>query len=295
MKKIHFFIFILLAAVSGTAAGLLHIETKPFQSNYRIYAQASMKYSDLNSILESADLIVTGVVTDVEHHETYSKYIVNVNKKNKGDCTSEIFVYNYFYDYTYAVDNTIKAGRTHTEYVTGEEYIFILQHIRNVYEDKYVILSDSYFPTSSPQNFSYLAEELTENIDYVQYIEQYTCDISDGLGDELSIEYIESPEELDILAQSEYIAIIEVNTLYHSTEVIDVYSCTIKETLKGDLTTTSENAIIVPFFKNTVNPDTQYIVCLASETKDSLIYTLSSKNSVFTIDRTDEIKSIVTE
>lgn len=76
--------------------------------------------------------------------------------------------------------------------------------------------------------------------------------------------------------------------LLRSTDVVDVYICDVTELIKGDFI--SNNQIIIPFFKDTVKKGNSYIVCLDSESEDSIIYTLSSKNSVIDADNLVRVK-----
>lgn len=76
-----------------------------------------------------------------------------------------------------------------------------------------------------------------------------------------------------------------------STDVVDVYICSVIESIKGNITTMPANQIIIPFFKNTVKEGKNYVVCLDSQGEDSIIYTLSSKNSVIEEKQTEKIKN----
>lgn len=81
--------------------------------------------------------------------------------------------------------------------------------------------------------------------------------------------------------------------LLHSTEVVDVYICSVTESIKGDMSTMSDNTVIIPFFRNTVEVGRGYVVCVDSDSKDSIIYTLSSKNSVMDLNKIEKIKNRV--
>lgn len=183
----------------------------------------------------------------VTNASSISLDIVIVNDTKKGNAMEQIAVRNYLYEYTYVNGETEMSGKTNTNYEAGDEYIFILQHIQNVYEDMYIILSD----------------------------------------------YIESDQVNVIVMESTYIAKVEIQELYRSTEVVDVYACNITELIKGDMTTTIDNQILIPFFKDTVEAGESYIVCLSSDNDDSIIYTLSSPNSVLTVNQLESIKNIM--
>lgn len=63
--------------------------------------------------------------------------------------------------------------------------------------------------------------------------------------------------------------------------------------LKGDVTTTEENQIIIPFFKNTVELGKRYVVNLNSDTEDAIIYSLSSKNSIMNENEKENLEKIL--
>lgn len=295
MKKVVIsFGLLLTSVVLGIALGLYHNKNNSSGDiDNRVYAQAIMVYDGFDSVLEDADIIVTGTIESINIHDEYDEYIVVINDTKKGNAMEQIAVRNYLYEYAYMDGETEVTGRTNTNYEVGESYIFILQHIRNVYEDMYMILSDVYIPMDNIQRSTVLSENLGNIEDCETYIDQYDFKNVQGKGVELSLDYIESSDEEVILAESKYIAKVEVQELYRSTEVVDVYACKVMELMKGDMTTLADNQIIIPFFKNTVEVGNSYMVCLNSDREDAIIYTLSSKNSVLETNQLESIESIV--
>jgi len=237
-------------------------------------------------------VIVTGTVNNIVIHDEYDEYFVTILNTKKGDDMEQITVRNYLCEYTYMDDEKGETGKTNLNYEIGKSYIFILQHIRNVYEDMYIIMSDAYIPLENVQKSTVLSKELRDIEDCEAYIDQYHFKNIQGKGIQLSIDYIESSQEKEIVAHSKYIAKVEVNELYRSTEVVDVYACSVVDILKGKINA-AENQIIIPFFKDTVEIGEIYLVCLNSDRDDAIIYTLSSKNSVFEASKFESIKNMV--
>ena len=294
MKKLHIRLSLIITSiVLIIALGIYHnINKNSGNIDKRLYAQAIRLFEGFDNILEDADVIATGTVNNIVIHDEYDEYFVTILNTKKGDDMEQITVRNYLCEYTYMDDNKGRIGKSNLNYEIGKSYIFILQHIRNVYEDMYIIMSDAYIPLENAQNSTVLSKELRDIEDCEAYIDQYHFKNIQGKGIQLSIDYIESSQEKEIVAHSKYIAKVEVNELYRSTEVVDVYACSVVDILKGKINT-AENQMIIPFFKDTVEIGEIYLVCLNSDRDDAIIYTLSSKNSVFESSKFESIKNMV--
>ena len=294
MKKLHIRLSLIITSiVLIIALGIYHnINKNSGNIDKRLYAQAIRLFEGFDNILEDADVIATGTVNNIVIHDEYDEYFVTILNTKKGDDMEQITVRNYLCEYTYMDDNKGRIGKSNLNYEIGKSYIFILQHIRNVYEDMYIIMSDAYIPLENAQNSTVLSKELRDIEDCEAYIDQYHFKNIQGKGIQLSIDYIESSQEKEIVMHSKYIAKVEVNELYRSTEIVDVYACSVVDILKGKINA-AENQIIIPFFKDTVEIGEIYLVCLNSDRDDAIIYTLSSKNSVFEASKFESIKNMV--
>ena len=262
--------------------------------NDRIYTQASMIYNGFNETLETSDVVIVGQVEEIKEYPQYDEYTVQVIDVNKGDVGKSIIIRNYLYDYSYECNGEEYTGKTKTGYSEGEQYVFVLQHIWNVYEEKYVILSDTYIPLENIKNSTVLSQNISNGLNPLEYIANYSFK-SSGKGSELSIDYIESDDIKEIIDYSDYVSEVEVLELYLENDVSDVYLCRVKNNLKGSINTSDDGTVIIPFFKNSVETGKVYTVCLMSDSKDSLIYTLSSKNSIMECSDTDSIMILIEE
>ena len=283
-KRVITVLAVCLCAVTGALAGLME---KPECD--RIYSQALKIYMDFDDVLEAADVVLVGKVDKVTKFPQYDEYDVDVVDIKKGEVNKNLKIRNYLCDYSYNYNGSELFGRTSTDYSEGEKYIFTLQHIRNVYEDKYVILADTYIPLSSVNDSSILSKKISDEKDPVSYIENYIYK-SSGSGEKLSIDYIDSNNVEEIVKYSDYIAEVTVLELCRETEVSDVYFCKIDKVIKGSINTAEDDTILIPFFKNSVNVGGAYIVNLTSDTADTIIYTLTSKNSVMEISDADAVE-----
>lgn len=280
MKKNIVKVFVLLCCVIlGAIVGNANKKQQDDIKN-RKYYQAMMNYTEFDDILECADNIVEGKIKQINSYESYDEYIVTVESLYKGEAFKEISIRNYFINYVYNDGEKVVNGSTNLNYETGNSYVFVLQHIKNVYEDKYVILADTYLPVSDMKSSTYLSRNVGM-ADCRTYINNYSFSSDKGSGEHFSMSYIESTEEKLIMEESDVIIKLKISDLYSSTDVVDVFACEVLQTIKGEVNTTSENKIIIPFFVDTVTKNEEYVVCLHADSEDSFVYTLSSKNSIY--------------
>lgn len=149
-----------------------------------------------------------------------------------------------------------------------------------------------YIPLDAVEDSTLMSQSIQDIADPIAYINDYEYN-QKGEGELLSIDYIESNNMAEIVDFSPYIVEIEVLELYRTTEVTDVYLCRVIDAIKGSINTTEENTIIIPFFKNTVEPNGRYIVNLISDTADSLIYSLSTEYGVMNVSEKDDIRNVL--
>lgn len=265
-------IILLMCGGIGAFKGLYDNKMLKNETGERIFSNASTEKIELDSLLENADVIAYAEVIDIKQYTQYDEYTVSVNKTKKGNVSQVMTIKNYLYDFN--------GVHTVTDYEKGNEYIFILQHIRNVYEDNYVIMNNAYIPLDDNKQCQIICEDICET-DVVNYIEKYKLISNVGNGNEYSIEYIEDDSYSSVWTETPYIAKVRLIDMCRSTENVDVYVCTLIKNIKGVINTDDNNQILIPFFKNTVGEGEECVVCLNCETDDSVIYTLSSKNSVY--------------
>ena len=270
------FAFVCFLAVFTSCAMIPEENSDVGKDVDRIYTQCEMRYNSLDELLEQADVIISGEVKEIKTDDTKDEYKVQVIETYRGECNEYLDIQNHLMEYE--TDGNGGIGHTKTDYAVGKTYIFVLQHISNVYEDVYAIMSDAYLPLNNKKACSVLSQNIEiKNIE--EYIKRHNFRRAEGSGEKVSIEYIESNNILDIMQQSKYIAQVKIGELLYSSDINDVYSCCITREIKGELTS-ENNQIIIPFFKNTIASGREYIVALTSDTDDSIIYTLSSKYGV---------------
>ncbi len=296
MKKVAGLILLLICS---SFVGMLcgeYSESNNSIENTRIYANASLTYNGIDSVLDSADLIVEAMICDITENGQYSEYHVKVENILKGDYTGEYLdVRNYYFNYAYEYEGNYYNGRTHTNYAVDEKYLFVLQHIDSLYDERYIIVSDAYVPVTETTESSILSNPIDEGVSAVQYIEEYSSVATVGDGEKLSIPYIKSEDTEEIILNSQYIIEIEIEELNTTSNTSELYLCNVLDVLKGDINTTQDDKIYVVFFRGTVVEGERYIVMLNSDTNTSLLYTLSSKNSVYDLKHKEMIIEYINE
>lgn len=282
-----------IAIIVGTFLGIYAYDisqqklAKDLTKNTQAQTFRNVQYRSLNHILEDANIILQGKIVDVKEETGYAEYIVDVNKFYKGAGEKLLKLKNYIYEYE-ACDkkgNTF-AGATRKQYKKGKEYIFILQEIDNVYEREYFIMDDTYLPVNDPANCTIYSKKINVSSSLEKYINQYRY--LNKSGEDLNIEYTKSKQCKDIIDTAKYIVKLRVKNKQMETDDTFVSECQILESLKGDINSIN-NKIFVTFFKNTVKVGEEYIVNLNSDTEQSLIYSLSAKNGIYSLNMKNQI------
>lgn len=286
-------ILILFCGCIGAVVGEISVSEKATVDN-KVYSNNIMEYSTIDDLLDDADVVLRGKINHIAQCNEYDEFDVSIVDKFKGDVGSKLNIRNYYYEYTYTYDEKEMVGKTNTSYKEGEEYIFVLQHINNVYEDKYVILSDSFIPVDSNLQSTVLSSKIENISNVVEYVKKHIYKSDAGKGNELGITYTKS-KKLDVIANSsKYIVEVKIGQILRSTDVVDVYKCDVLENLKGKVNSTKEHQIIIPFFKGDVQEGKNYIVLLNSDTDDTYIYALASKShSVLELNKKEVICDLV--
>ena len=125
-----------------------------------------------------------------------------------------------------------------------------------------------------------LSKSIEGKKDPYNYLTNYKYIEGSGKEKSLSIPFINSDNDKEIIKNSQFISEIEIVDLCSSSEITDVYLCDVTKEISGKNNMTEDNQIMVVFFKDTVSIGDKYIVMLNSDTSTSLIYTLSSDKSV---------------
>lgn len=169
---------------------------------------------------------------------------------------------------------SINSAQETGTYKTNGTYMLFLEKNSSVYyeHDKYVQLGELYVSSSDSKWDQYHAQ-----------IQTALTKFSDKAPLDYGVEYTISTDIKDVLQTSKNIFVVRIEGVYAKSTVTPttVYSCSVIETLKN--TPDNNGDILITLFNDTVDIGGEYIVLLADATETTPVYTLSSKNSVYSL------------
>lgn len=230
------------------------------------------------NMLSLSDVIITGTVIDINKFEKYDEYSVKIEKIYKGQYEDCIIPVRNYHE-SYSTNDMERFGSTHLHYDVDSRYLFILQHISNIFDDRYLIMGDTYIPLDNKGEALFLSTQLKEEQFCEEAIKKSVLENPVGSGEKLSVPYFKDTDVFEIAEKSDVIIKAKIREVISKSDTAEIYACTIVECYKGNLNT--ENDIIyVAFFPDTVETDVEYNLILNKASKDSYVYSLSSYYSI---------------
>ncbi|MCI8627801.1 MAG: hypothetical protein HFI40_16280 [Lachnospiraceae bacterium] len=192
----------------------------------------------------------------------------------KGEIEDEIIYVSLFLD---------EDKRQEANYDPGTCYLLFLEKNKSVYDehDKYVQLGELYIPeTEEAWNVYY--EEMQTAIETERSV------APESYGNE----FTDSGNIKEVLAIANHIFLIEVESVYvESTKApTTVYECRVKKTILNP--PLQEGSIFITFYNDTVEIGSEYVVLLSDATKTAPIYTLASRQGVYTWEEAEQIAEL---
>lgn len=274
--------------------------------------QAEAEYLSFENVIVQCTDIIEATYVGRTENTAFSELEFTVNQVLKGGTTEDtIFVTEQMmYIELEGQDLTYLSGNY--TYEVGQTYLLLLERNISIYydHDRYMLLGDVYIPLSETAESLMYGEMLDLHSDsgaafhsandVLSYVETYLASMpvlyQEDFVEYYGTEYVESQNPADIIACSGYVFDVEVGELlvegvYAETET---YYCTIRNILKGTLTSEELDArIYVVFFESdNVSPGDTYILMLNRADTASLVYTLSSENSVVAVEDGMEINTV---
>lgn len=268
-----------------------------------IMFEADMVYLSFEEAIELSTDVISA--TFVSYHEENNRFELEfeVNDVIKGSTSEEtIFVSQSYVN--------VSVGGTDLSYVSGtynyepdQEYILVLVRDISPYytHDKYVFVTDIDIPLAEGRNVYMYNEDLTKhspldsNANILSYVQDTVMNTTSVSREYYGHEYVDSDDLKTILAGTDYVLHVkveelEVEGIYNDT---DTFRVSIKEVLKGDLSQAElDSEIFVVVFKGDVTVGGDFFLLLHRLEEDSLIYTLSSRNSVIPVSETQEVDAL---
>lgn len=256
-----------------------------------------LEYMTFDKSVLEAYCVVLATLDNIDEGETLRLYNFTLTEVLKGDGMPTNFSVTEGYGEYYVEQLNHSYTSIEPKYKVGNEYLLILSKLSSVYldEDEYMDVSDVlievgkndellqtsmyHLPTDlSFKNLSELKSKVQQNLKNSKKIEAYGLPFSKS----------DNIDEIMEVTQHVYHVRIGGITIESKKSNRDTYLCEVIETIKG----TEAKEIQVTLFKETVKIGEEYILLL-NKGENSLLYALSSKNSVRDIEEKSNILSLI--
>jgi len=247
--------------------------------------------------INSSYVIVSAKLIEKNSDNSIRTYTFTVNNVIKNEMLIQEFtVISTDADISVSQDGKIlyDYSTTQNPYELGESYILVLERKDSVYDGEvFLIVADIYVPLEG-ENINEIRQynqPIDNNVftisDWVTYVNNVIDKDSDTYNSlNSTIEYVDSNDINEILNGSKYVVRVRINEMYVEGRTNrDTYNCTVLHEFTGEIDNFKGNSnskeILIPFFKGTIEPGSEYIIMLNDTDANSLIYSLSSANSVY--------------
>ena len=246
------------------------VENKKSEAIYDVDI-VSLNYQE---IVSQATHILNAEYLGTETTEYGTELMFRPSTLYKGEIEDEIIYVSLFLD---------EDKRQEANYDPGTCYLLFLEKNKSVYDehDKYVQLGELYIPeTEEAWNVYY--EEMQTAIETERSV------APESYGNE----FTDSGNIKEVLAIANHIFLIEVESVYvESTKApTTVYECRVKKTILNP--PLQEGSIFITFYNDTVEIGSEYVVLLSDATKTAPIYTLASRQGVYTWEEAEQIAEL---
>ncbi len=264
---------------------------------------AAGQYLSLEEIIATSDVLLKGQCVDCTIETDYIEYEFEVLQKYRGRLESKnINVYVPYYNITIHDEHHISYQTDDVKYELGESYLLALLDRNNVYltSNRYINAGGNlYIPTSNIESSSIYGESLLKhsNIGSLTTEESlltYLCTqydlMADSRSDSKRITYISDIDFGNIIVKSDYILQIKVadEVYVGSAKDRNTYDCIVTDVVHGNIKNGEIARIVFP--AELVKSGDELIVALFEfESTSPRSFVLSSKSSIFSIDRKSEI------
>ena len=296
------FIIVFMSACTGENRNSNNVKFNDKDTLYSV--SQDIVYLTFEETIDAATNIVQAKYIEMEDLGTYYELLFNIEKQYKGNITED---YLYVYcEKSYV--NVPEKGYIFDnlgEYITGKSYILLLErHVSVYYEhDMFLILSPTDLPVDTLKDLHIYGQEtltahssITESdtVTFQQFESYITNKVEESPLQGKSYygtAYIDSSDIEIIVKDSDYVVRLKPKTQGDvlASGKTAIYDCEVIKQYKGILDT--EN-IRVKFLLNTVDINSEYIVAI-NDSAVSGLYILSSKNSVMSVDRENQILSLI--
>lgn len=246
-------------------------------------------------LMLSTDVLVGEFVKQYDSDE-YTVYEFSVIKRFLGEGANDI-VHIYANKADILIpERNITYSDNAQKYVPGEQYLLITERFSTVYDenDKYAVLGGLYFPINTLSESKIYGQTLSahsksfdvalenDSASVEKLCDFITSKIKTNDTKPIGPNYLLTTELSEVVKKSTYVVQLKLDSIAIDADDRCTYECTVIKDYKGNLKKTT---ICATFSKGTVQLSKNYIVALEELAGTNMIYfTLSSKNSVWTVD-----------
>ena len=310
MKRMVLYLLIFLIAmcfIACNSPNYLSTENQVFNDNSSVFVQMSVSYMTYEeALLLSTHVVVAQYLGHRNFGESAIEFEFYVLERVLGDSADRIFVYAMnTYSSTMGCERSIHFNNSDLSFNVGGQYLLVLRRIwaphTKVNEDGYRLIRNLVVDLDNPQNSImyneplYLHSELDFNrgrfsreqiVDHAREITRNNLP---------AIEYIRSSNVTEVVEESDYILLVEVNEFRSMARTdlqhTDIFYCTVVQVLQGDLEPGFE--LLMVFLADTVQPGEQHIIAVRRVEEGSHMFVFTSRNSMFEPTQFDEIMAVL--
>lgn len=289
------FIIVTGCSINGNDGKYGEIESEPEET--LVHAYGILADLSLEEVINQSYCVVTASLNKISERKNSREYDFTLTDTIVGSMSEARFCVDEGYT-DVSVENSDTTYSTYdTQYEVGKEYILVLYKISSVYEerDQYMIAGDIFVEIDSADNITeYQRYHKAEKSPYksVEEFSNYVRSVTDNSKERLvyGIPFTRSTKISEIVDASQYIvkAVVNEIDINNPNDNRDTYICRVTERLRGE----TRDEIRIVLFKDTASIGKEYLFLLNKSTEYSLIYALSSVNSVVDVSKD---KSIVDE
>jgi len=223
----------------------------------------SKEVLNFEELVSGATHILNAEYIGVHSSEYQTSLMFKPNRLIKGDVKDNIIYLNF----------NLSSRYEEIKYTAGENYLLFLEKNRSVYRehDIYVQRGEHYISSTSNdwENFH------EQTLDIMSRLKSTAPEVYGN-------EFTTSSSIKDILNVSPNIFKVEIADIFTESTITPttVYKCNVINVIQGNTFDTKD--VLITLFNDTVKIGEKYVVLLADSRESHPVYTLSSKNSIYT-------------
>lgn len=258
---------------------------------------AEEEYISFDEAINSSYCIVSATLKEIIENDDFREYLFLLEKSLKGDMDVDHFYVTEGYGEIHVKEIDQNYSTVEPRFSVGGQYILLLSKTTSVYfdHDKYMCLGDSLIQIDNNNKFvkfQMYDKDIDIGIRDINELKAYIDKVSTlvKIVEAYGVPFTKSDKLSEIVTVSNYIVHVKIGSISIKAPNSnrDTYYCNVIKNFKGS----TDEKIQVVLFKGTVTEGEEYILLLNKESGNSLLYTLSSRNSVISFNQTDQIKQL---